>query len=138
MNEVREPGRIVQNWYDASGRWARQIVKDSDQDPDPYIATAQYVVEGGSVVESDFDEGAGRRVRRYNAQHYTVSETLAAGTPYAVLFNYLRDGSNTLTGATLSCAGADGPVTRSVPIDATSDRAKYALVRETCAPPPGR
>jgi YD repeat-containing protein len=138
MNEVREPGRIVQNWYDAAGRWTRQIVKDSDQDPDPYVATAQYVVEGGSVVESDFDEGADRRVRRYNAQHYTVSETLAAGTSYAVVLSYLRDDSNAVTGVTLSCAGADGPVTRSVPREATSDRARYALVRETCQPPPGR
>jgi len=127
----------VQNWYDAGGRWARQIVKDSDQDPDPYVATAQYVVEGGSVVESDFDEGAGRRVRSYNAQHYTVSETLAAGTPYAVVFSYLRDGSNTVTGITLSCAGPDGPVTRSVPFESMADPAKYVLP-ESCQPRPGR
>jgi YD repeat-containing protein len=138
LNEVREPGRIVQNWYDADGRWARQIVKDSDQDPDPYVATARYVVEGTSVVEADFDEGDGRRVIRYNAQHFTVSETLAAGTPYAVMFSYLRDSSNTLVGATLSCAGPAGPVTRTVPLEAASDRARYALVRESCQPPPGR
>jgi YD repeat-containing protein len=138
LNEVREPGRIVLNWYDGDGRWARQVVKDSDQDPDPYVATARYVVEGSSVVEADFDEGDGRRVMRYNAQHYTVSETLAAGTPYAVTFSYRRDASNTLTGATLSCAGPGGPVTRTVPLEAASDRARYALVRESCEPPPGR
>ena len=138
LNEVREPGRIVQNWYDADGRWARQIVKDSAQDHDPYLATARYVVENGSVVEADFDEGDGRRVMRYNPQHYTVSETLVAGTPYAVMFAYLRDSSNTMIGATLSCAGPGGPVTRTVPLEAASDRARYALVRESCQPPPGR
>ena len=138
LNEVREPGRIVQNWYDAEGRWAWQIVKDSDQDPEPYIATAQYAVEGGSVVESDFDEGAGHRVRRYNAQHYTVSETLAAGTSYAVVLTYLRDGSNTVTGVTLSCTGRDGPVTRSVPLESASDPARHALLPESCQPLPGR
>ena len=138
LNEVREPGRIVQNWYDADGRWARQIVRDSDQDPDPYVATARYLVEGGSIVESDFDEGRGHRVRRYNAQHYTVSDTLAAGTPYAVVLSYLRDGSNTVTGVTLSCAGRDGPVTRSVPLESASDPARHALLPESCQPPPGR
>jgi YD repeat-containing protein len=139
LSEIHEPGRIVQNWYDAGGRWAKQVVRDSDQDPDPYVATARYVVEGATVVESDFDEGDGHRITRYNANHYTVSETLAAGTPYAVVFSYQRDAvSNTLTGTTLSCAGPDGPVTRTVPLESTSDRARYALVRESCQPPPRR
>ena len=138
LNEVREPGRIVQNWYDADGRWARQVVKDSDQDRDPYVATARYVVEGGLVVESDFDEGDGHRVRRYNAQHYTVSDTLAAGTPYAVVLSYLRDGGNAVTGITISCAGPDGPVTRSVPPESMADPSKYAALPESCQPLPRR
>ena len=95
--------------------------------------------DAGMVVESDFDEGDGHLVTRYNAQHYAVSETLAGGTPYAVVFSYHRDVvSNVLTGTTLSCAGPAGQVTRTLSLDSTSDRAKYAAVRETCNLPPGR
>ena len=139
LSEVREPGRIVQNWYDAGGRWAGQLVKDSDEDPDPYMATARYVVEGATVAESDFDEGYGHHVVRYNATHDTVSETLAAGTPYAVAFEYQRDAvKNAVTGVTLTCAGPSGPVTKTVRLESAPDRAKYELVRETCQAPSGR
>ena len=35
-------------------------------------------MEAGSIVESDFDEGDGLTVQRYNPHHYIISEALDA------------------------------------------------------------
>ena len=32
---VREPGRILQNWFDDAGRWVGQVLKDSEYDDHP-------------------------------------------------------------------------------------------------------
>ena len=91
---IEEPGRIVENRFDESGRWAYQTVKDSENDPDPYVAIAHYVVENGVVVETDFDEGDGLEVSRYNAHGYILSETLFADSSTPVTFRYLLDSSS--------------------------------------------
>jgi len=132
---VREPGRILRNWYDDAGREVRQVVRRSEYDDDPYVATVKYVVEGGSVVESDFEEGDGLMVYRYNAQGYIVSETLDADGPAPIVFTYDVDPiSNVSHGATMSCLGPSGRVTRAVhvsPRDGDSE-AKDELIHESC------
>jgi YD repeat-containing protein len=130
---VREPGRIITNWFDASGRWIRQIVKRTQADENPYIATAGYIVENGRIVESQFDEGDGLLVSRYNEQHYIVSETVGADGPAPIVFSFDLDASNRPTAVTLSCQGPQGPITRSVPLtSARDDATKASLVREHC------
>jgi hypothetical protein len=78
---VRAPGRILQNWFDESGRWIRQEVRSSEEDSDPYVATVRYTTAEGSIVQTDFDEGYGVQRVRYNSHHYIVSETLNADGP---------------------------------------------------------
>jgi len=133
---VREPGRIVQNWFDDAGFWVRQVVKDSEQDDDPYVATARYVVQDGSIVESAFNEGDGLKVRRYNPHHYIVSEALDADSPAPIVFTYNRDPmSGESHGVTLSCVGPLGPITRAVNVASVGDdRAKVTAIRENCLP----
>jgi YD repeat-containing protein len=41
---VREPGRIVRNWFDESGRWIRQEVRRSDDDDDPHVSCGTMTV----------------------------------------------------------------------------------------------
>ena len=134
--EVREPGRIIRNWFDDTGRWVRQVLKDSESDPDPYVATARYVIEDGSVVESAFDDGDGLIVTRYNRNHYIVSETLDADGPAPIVFAYRRDPvSNDGQEATMSCRGQTGPVTRAVPFESLkNDALKERFARTFCAP----
>jgi YD repeat-containing protein len=134
--EVREPGRILQNWFDDAGRWVKQVMKASEHDDHPYVATARYVVEGSSIVESDFDEGDGLTVRRYNAHHYTVSKTLDADGLTPIVFAYNLDpGSNVSSGATMSCLGPSGLITRVVQVTSTSGEAVTdRLIRESCLP----
>ena len=130
---VREPGRILRNWFDESGRWIRQVVKDSEQDDNPYVAAAGYIVESGRIVESHFDEGGGLLVTRYNEHHYIVSEALDADGPAPIVFTYNLDASNQPTSVTLSCLGPLGPVTRSVPLtSARDDATKESLARNYC------
>ena len=131
---VREPGRILNNWYDASGRWIRQVLKDSEDDPDPYVATARYVIENGSIVESAFDEGDGVEVTRYSKGHYVVSNTLDADGAAPIVFTYDRDPvTNVTIGATMSCVGEAARITRTVPLAAaTDDDLKEALARAYC------
>lgn len=131
---VREPGRILRNWFDDDGRWVKQVLKFSEQDDDPYVATVHYTVENGAIVQTDFDEGDGLEVYRYNAHHYIVSETRDADGPAPIVFTYRLDTvSNASNGATISCLGPSGPITQIVPELSAGDRlAKDALVRQLC------
>ena len=132
---IREPGRILQNWFDEAGRWVKQVMRDSEQDDDPYVATVRYVVEGQSIVESDFDEGDGLIVERYNARHYVVSETRDADGPAPIVFAFNLDPvSNASIDLTMSCVGPSGPVTRTAPIASSDGGAKGALFRQNCLP----
>jgi hypothetical protein len=112
------------------------VVKGSEDDAETYVATVRYVIEGGSIVESDFDEGGGLEVSRYNSRHYTVSETLDADGPAPIVFTYNLDPvSNASNGATMSCLGPSGPMTRAVQVAAVdADGAKDTLIRESCLP----
>jgi hypothetical protein len=110
------------------------VVKASEDDDDPYVATARYGVEGGSIVESRFDEGDGVTVTRYNARHHVVSETLDADGPAPIAFAYDLDPvSDETTGTTMSCLGPSGPITQTVVLRPYGDhRAKAALIRDNC------
>ncbi len=133
---VREPGRIVQNWFDESGRLVRQEVRASEDDTDPYVARVRYIVEGGSVVQTDFDEGDGLTRYRFNSHHYAVSETFDADSPRPITFTYDRDQTtNVVSSVTMSCLGLAGAVTQPVPLASDRDeRTKLALMRDTCLP----
>jgi YD repeat-containing protein len=129
---VREPGRILRNWFDDDGRWVKQVLKFSEQDDDPYVATVHYTVENGAIVQADFDEGDGLSVYRYNVHNYIVSETRDADGPAPIVFTYRLDPvSNAFNGATISCLGRSG--TQVVQELSTGDRlAKDALIRQLC------
>jgi YD repeat-containing protein len=132
---IREPGRILQNWFDEAGRWVKQVVKDSELDDDPYVATVQYVVEGGAIVQADFDEGDGLTVYRYNSRHYIVSETWDVDGPAPIVFSYTLDPASNRSNVTMSCLGPSGPITRTVQVLSARDRVdKDALIRQSCLP----
>jgi YD repeat-containing protein len=132
--EVREPGRLLYNWFDDEGRWFRQVVMRSEDDDDPYVADAEYVVKDGSIVESHFDEGAGLVVERYNGTHHLIYEALDANGAAPIVFVYDRDpASNIVTRTTLSCVGRFGSVFRKVPLTSPLDEGtKEELIRENC------
>jgi len=129
---VREPGRILRNWFDDDGRFVKQVLKFSEQDDDPYVATVRYTVENGAIVQTDFDEGDGLKIYRYNAHGYPVSETRDADGPAPIVFTHRLDPiSNAFKGATISCLGPSG--TQVVQELSTGDRsAKDALIRQLC------
>ena len=131
---VREPGRIVENWFDGSGRVVRQEVRSSDDDDDPYVATVRYVVEGESIVQVDLDEGDGIERSRFDSEHHIVSETFDADGAAPVTFTYERDSAtNEVTTVTMSCVGLNGRTTRKILTAAhDDDELKWTFIRETC------
>jgi YD repeat-containing protein len=135
---IREPGRIVQNWFDESGHWIRQEVRRSDDDRDPYVATARYVVVDRSVVRVDFDEGDGLEIRRYNPSHYAISETFDAEGAAPATFRYDRDETtNVVRGVTLLCGRQAEAVALPVPPTVEHDaESKWLLMRKYCLPHP--
>jgi len=136
LTRIQEPGRIIENRFDAAGRWAAQVVKNSEQDNEPYVATARYGGQGRSIAETYFDEGDGLEVYRFNGDHYVTSETLYADTRAPIVFSYDLDPiTNVSRGATMSCTGPSGPITRPVLLSVHDDEAKAALIRSTCVPP---
>jgi YD repeat-containing protein len=134
MTQVREPGRVVANWFDESGRLAEQVVNVSGVD-DPYVMTFAYGVAGTSVVKTDVGEDDGTRSSyRFNGSHYVVSETLDADGPAPVILTYHNEEStNSASEVTLSCRGRTGPVSRTMPLGARlEDPARDALIRAEC------
>jgi len=134
MTEVREPGRIIANWFDESGRLARQVVNVSGVD-DPYVMTFTYGLAGASVVRTDVGEDDGTRSSyRFNRSHYVVSETLDADGPAPVSLIYQNDEStNSASAVTLSCRGRTGPVIRTMPLTTRlEDPVKDDLIRAEC------
>jgi len=133
---VREPGRLVENWFDTAGRVVRQEVRNSDDDPDPYVATVRYVLDGPSIIQTDFDEGDGVVRYRYNRDHYVADKTLYADSPAPVTFTYNRAANtNLFTTVTMSCVGQGGRVTRSEAVTSESqDSTEKAMMRTSCVP----
>jgi hypothetical protein len=91
-------------------------------------------VEDGSIVQTDFDEGDGLTVYRYNAHHYIVSEARDADGPAPIVFAYELDPiTNASNGVTMSCLGPLGPITKTVQAPSASNRlATDALIRQLC------
>jgi len=134
LTEIREPGRIVRNWYDETGRVRRQEVRDSDDDNDPYIAIARYRVVDKAVVQADFNEGDGVVRHWYNSNHYEVMETFDADGPAPITFRYDRDErTNVVKAATLSCRGLFSVGAYSVSAAVEGDRqARRASIQQHC------
>jgi YD repeat-containing protein len=134
MIAVREPGRVVENQFDASGRLVHQVVTFPDSD-DPYALSFSYVVEDGAVVQTDVLENDGSRTSyRFNTSHYVVSETYDADGPAPVALAYDLGATNIASAVTISCAGPMDRVTRTIPLPTALDEdTKGALVRAHCA-----
>jgi YD repeat-containing protein len=135
---VREPGRIVENEFDAAGRVVRQVVRGSEDDGDPYVMTFRYTVDGGSIIRTDIGENDGTTtVRQFNKNRYFLSETYDAGGQAPITVTYDRDAlTNVTSGLTISCLGPADRITRTVQLASDVDLvdAKWRLMREVCAP----
>jgi YD repeat-containing protein len=130
---IREPGRIVENWFDGSGRVIRQEVRYPESARRPYVATVRYEVEADSVVQADFDEGDGVERQRFDSDHFLVSDTFNANGSTPMTFTYNRDPrTHAVTAATMACTGLAGPITRPVPVTAEDDDMKWQLIRDMC------
>jgi len=137
LTRIEEPGRIVQNEYDADGRCIRQHAWffDASGRPagEPYVFEASYKTSGADVVESTFAESGAPPVRAvYNARRQVESETYGRNTDEGVIIKYDRDATtNLLSGLTVSCRSGRWHFTRSQPASSqTQEAVKQQLLVE--------
>jgi YD repeat-containing protein len=137
VTRIEEPGRIVQNAYDATGRCIRQRAwftgAQSSPSDEPYTFEASYKTSGSQVVETTFVESGAPPIRyAFNAKGALASETYEPDTEEMVAVKYDRDAlTNLVSGLTVSCRSGRWHFTRSLPATSrTKDQVKQQLLAE--------
>jgi YD repeat-containing protein len=110
MTRVEEPGRIVENAYDADGLLTKQLVWSAEGSRHvlgeaPYIYEIAYKKEDGRVRQTDVRQSSGEHKRAiFDQAGYVVSETYAPDTPTFIMVKYQRDAVNHVVNAvTVTC-----------------------------------
>lgn len=135
--EIREPGALVSNEYDAGGRVARQVV-----DVDEVFAFAYRLDDRGQIVETEVTQPDGERYRVTFDQGIPVAKVHGPGTPVETERIYEREPQSRRIVAIGVRCGVSG-VPRREPVgpgdtpDAVEARLWQACVRGG-PPPPAR
>ena len=135
MLTVREPGRSVENTFDANGRVVLQVATLSDPSfggVGTYVQTFAYNVEQGRVTETDIAEDGSVTELRFNASGYTDLEIVDATGSHPITVSYNRRRDNVATEVTVRCTANRYPVTRTAATDGDEKGAKEALIRDAC------
>jgi YD repeat-containing protein len=142
---IQEPGRIVENRYDAADMCIWQRVT-FPADPahgipaaeEPYIFQISYVMENGRVHQTETRESNAPSHRRVFTVHgYLESETYGFDTDRAKTITYERmPATGLVSGMTLKCGGnGRWHTSRTVPANpATEDEVKAELLATPCSP----
>jgi YD repeat-containing protein len=139
---IEEPGRIVENRYDAEDMCVWQRVR-FPADPahgvpaedEPYVFRFAYTMEDGRVHQTDTWESDAPPHRRVFTVHgYIASETWDFDTDSAKTITYDRNPATGLvSGLTLKCAGGRWHTSRTLSATpATEDRVKDELLATPC------
>ena len=128
---VVEPGRIVENRYDAADMCVWQRVRfPADRargeavEDEPYLFQFAYVTENGRVRRTDTRESDAPSHRRVFTVHGSVeSETYDFDTAHARTITYEREPSTGLvSGLTLKCGGGRWQSSRTLPATPATER----------------
>jgi len=134
LTRIEEPGRIVENRYDAADMcvWQRATFPD---DPVPYIFTFAYTMQDGRVRYTDTSEtDAPARRTEFNVHGYVASERWGGDTGQAKTITYERNPTTgLLIGMTLTCEGGRWHQSRTVSATpATEERMEQDLLTTPC------
>jgi YD repeat-containing protein len=144
MTRVEEPGRIVENAYDAEGLCQRQVVRFTDASGkpsarEPYVYELSYRKDDGRISQTDLRQSSGQHRRiKFNPTGYMISDTYAPDTQAAVEVSYDRDAStNVVTAVTVTCPSGRWRVPRSMPVEpGREEEAVGELYERWCTPSP--
>jgi YD repeat-containing protein len=141
---VVEPGRIVENRYDAADMCVWQRVRfpadpagGQAAEDEAYLFQFAYVRENGRVRQTDTRESNAPSHRRVFTVHGSLeSETYDFDTDRAKTITYEREPSTGLvSGLTLKCRGGRWQSSRTLPANpATERRVKAELLATACGP----
>jgi YD repeat-containing protein len=126
---VKEPGMELDHEYDQVGRVIRQKVTGWG------VWKLSYTEAQGKVVQADVidPDGVHRRVG-FNADGYSLSDTIAPGQSNEEATTYERTTGNVVTRLTVSCRAAIGvPISVSAPVsNGTPEGAVRSRLRSQC------
>jgi YD repeat-containing protein len=131
---ISEPGASIENVYDANGRCAKQITRNTDGTE--YTFTLDYQVSNGAVVQTSTSDSDGSWTKyTWNDAHYVTSEAHGRGGAQLTAFTYERDPkTNAMTGLTLTCPDRSGrPLRRSSLVRGNEEWLKWDLVHTYCS-----
>jgi len=131
---IEEPGRIVENRYDAADMCVGQRVQFADGS-EPYFFRFAYTLENGRVRQTDtWESNAPPNRIVFTVNGYVASETQDFDTDRAKTLTYERNPATGLViGLTLNCAGGRWHTTRTLnATPATEDQVKEELLATPC------
>jgi hypothetical protein len=115
MLTVREPGRGVDNTYDADGRRLIHQVFHRDGQPD-YVETVVYRTNGNTVLEAETTDNAGRHeVDRFDDRGNLALDIVERAGKAPVLLSYDHIQGEFLESLTIRCAKNGRRVAETIP-----------------------
>jgi YD repeat-containing protein len=143
MTRVEEPGRIVENAYDADGLITKQRVWSHDTSrsaaaESAYIYEMAYKKEDGRVRQTDVWQSNGEHKRAiFDRTGYVVSETYAPDTPAFVSVSYERNSATHVVNAvTVTCPSGRWRSRHTEPVEPGREQEVAAqLMARWCEPP---
>jgi YD repeat-containing protein len=132
MTAVREPGRSLENTFDARGRLTRQVVHWPGR-PD-YIESFAYVVEGRRVLETTVTESDGERsTYRWNHEGHRDVEIHETDGHSPVIVQFDRGNGAFVRSITVFCKKDGRPVSETVEVTSgDEDREEEDLIDRVC------
>jgi YD repeat-containing protein len=144
LTRVEEPGRIVENRYDAADmcvwqrvRFPADPARGQAGEDEPYLFQFSYVTENGRVRQADTRESDAPSHRRVFTVHGSLeSETYDFDTDHAKTITYGREpGTGLVSGLSLKCGGGRWHSSRTLPASpATEQQVRRELLATTCGP----
>ena len=137
LTRIEEPGRVIQNEYDADGRVRRQVTSRTDEDRS-WVYEFAYKASGGEVHEADLTEPDGTHTVYCFAARRVFLEIYDARGPKPVMVSSRRDRADgPVTELTVRCTANGRHVTRTAIVAGREEEdAKYELIARECTSPP--
>jgi YD repeat-containing protein len=141
LTRIEEPGRIVENGYDAADLCVWQRVRfprggeGGHAEREPYVFRFKYTMKDGRVHQTDtWESDAPPHRRVFTAGGYIASEAWDFESPRAKTITYDRDPTSGLVSSlTLTCGSGRWQTRRSLTATpATQDDVKDDLLRTAC------
>ena len=134
MLTIDDPGRHIENEFDAAGRVVKQTIRLAG-DTEPAEISFRYTMVAGALRHTDVTDYDGDRTRyTWNASHYMVAKVIGTDSADPVTVTFDRDpDTNLLRGLKVECRVDGAPRSASADAQSNDDQDTARLfVARTC------